>query len=84
MRAQLEPEVVGRTIEGVEVLDERWTRPLPPGAVSEALAGRRIESVGRRGKYLLVGLDDGATLRHAPADDRESAAPGPGAERSPT
>ena len=62
VRAQLEPEVVGRTIEGAEVLDERWTRPLPTGPVAEALAGRRIESVGRRGKYLLIGLDDGATL----------------------
>jgi formamidopyrimidine-DNA glycosylase len=62
VRRQLEPEVVGRTIEAAEVLDERWTRPLAPGGVEEALAGRRVTRVGRRGKYLIVGLDDGAAL----------------------
>ena len=46
IRRQLEPEVVGRTIERAEVLDERWTRPEPPAATEEALAGRRIEAVG--------------------------------------
>ena len=44
------------------MLDERWTRPELPAAVEEALAGRRIEAVGRRGKYLIVRLDDGAAL----------------------
>jgi len=62
VRRQLEPEAVGRTIESAEVLDERWTRPELPARVEEALAGRRIVSVGRRGKYLLVGLDDGSAL----------------------
>ncbi|MQA72853.1 MAG: bifunctional DNA-formamidopyrimidine glycosylase/DNA-(apurinic or apyrimidinic site) lyase [Solirubrobacterales bacterium] len=62
IRRQLEPEVRGRVIARVEVLDERWTRPEPPAATEEALAGRRIEAVDRRGKYLLVRLDDGATL----------------------
>ncbi len=62
IRRQLEPELEGRTIVGVTVLDERWTRPEPSALISAGLLGRRIESVGRRGKYLLVGLDDGATL----------------------
>lgn len=62
IRRQLEPEVVGRRIISAEVLDERWTRPEPPGSVAAGLAGRSIESVGRRGKYLLVGLDNGWTL----------------------
>ena len=62
VRRQLEPELVGRTVESAEVLDERWTRPEPPAATEEALAGRRIEAVGRRGKYLIVRLDDGAAL----------------------
>ena len=62
VRRQLEPEAVGRTIESAEVLDERWTRPELPVRVEEALAGRRIESVGRRGKYLVVELDDGSAL----------------------
>jgi formamidopyrimidine-DNA glycosylase len=62
VRRQLEAEVVGRTIERAEVLDERWTRPEPPASVERALAGRRIESVSRRGKYLIVGLDAGKVL----------------------
>ena len=62
IRRQLEPEMRGRLIERAEVLDERWTRPEPPAATERALTGRRVEGVDRRGKYLLVRLDDGATL----------------------
>jgi formamidopyrimidine-DNA glycosylase len=62
IRRQLEPAVLGRTIERAEVLDERWTRPVPPSEVEAALAGRRIEDVGRRGKYLVLRLDGGAVL----------------------
>jgi formamidopyrimidine-DNA glycosylase len=62
VRRQIESEIVGRTIKRAEVLDERWSRPEPPRAVEAALAGRRIESVGRRGKYLVVSLDDGSAL----------------------
>jgi formamidopyrimidine-DNA glycosylase len=43
-------------------LDERWTRPDPPRAVEAEVKGRRIESVGRRGKYLVVGLEGGKHL----------------------
>jgi formamidopyrimidine-DNA glycosylase len=62
VRRQLEPEIVGRRIERAEVLDERWTRPEPPAATEVALAGRTVEGVDRRGKYLIVRLDDGAAL----------------------
>lgn len=59
---QLRPEVCGRTIVEARVLDDRWSRPEPPSRIERGLAGRRIESVDRRGKYLLLGLDDGSTL----------------------
>jgi formamidopyrimidine-DNA glycosylase len=59
---QLEPEVEGRRIEALEVLDERWTRPVPAAEVERAVAGRGIEALGRRGKYLLLALDDARTL----------------------
>src|SRR4051794_6747362 len=59
---QLEPEIEGRRIERLEVLDERWTRPVAAAEVEAALAGRTIEGLGRRGKYLLLALDDGRTL----------------------
>jgi formamidopyrimidine-DNA glycosylase len=57
IRRQLEPALVGRRIDDARVLDERWTRPEPPRVVEAELKGRRIESVARRGKYLIVGLE---------------------------
>ncbi len=62
IRRQLEPEITGRAIKRARIYDERWTRPVRPARVESQLAGRRIESVGRRGKYLLLGLDGGDAL----------------------
>jgi formamidopyrimidine-DNA glycosylase len=62
IRRQLEPDIVGRRIESVEVLDPRWTEPAPPADVERAVTGRRIESLGRRGKWLLMELEGGDWL----------------------
>ena len=59
---QLEPEIEGRRIERLEVYDERWCRPVPPADLEAAVAGRTIEGLGRRGKYLLLALDGEQTL----------------------
>ncbi|HEX3041818.1 MAG TPA: bifunctional DNA-formamidopyrimidine glycosylase/DNA-(apurinic or apyrimidinic site) lyase [Solirubrobacterales bacterium] len=59
---QLEPEVEGRRIERLEVLDARWSRPVPPEQMSAAGSGATIERLGRRGKYILMGLDGERTL----------------------
>jgi formamidopyrimidine-DNA glycosylase len=59
---QLEPEVEGRWIERLEVLDPRWSRPAPPEELGEAVSGAPITRLGRRGKYILMGLDGGRTL----------------------
>jgi formamidopyrimidine-DNA glycosylase len=59
---QLEPELEGRKIAELEVLDGRWSRPVPPEQLGAAVAGSTIESLGRRGKYLLLGLDGERTL----------------------
>ena len=61
IRRDLEPLVTGRTITGIEV--DPGTIHLLAGAPVETLranlVGRRITSAGRRGKYLMFGLDDG-------------------------
>jgi formamidopyrimidine-DNA glycosylase len=57
IRRQLSPLVEGRRLERIEILDPRWSRPLAPAAVSEALEGRRIERLSRRGKYLVWGFE---------------------------
>jgi formamidopyrimidine-DNA glycosylase len=56
VRRQLAPLVEGRTLARVRVLDERWCMPLAPRAMERALRGRRVESLGRRGKYLVWSL----------------------------
>jgi formamidopyrimidine-DNA glycosylase len=53
IRRQLEPLVQGRRVERMEVLDGRWSAPLAPAELEDALQGRVIEQLGRRGKYLL-------------------------------
>jgi formamidopyrimidine-DNA glycosylase len=59
---QLEPEVEGQKIERLEVLDPRWSRPLPPEHLGDAVSGSTIERLGRRGKYILMHLDGERTL----------------------
>ncbi len=66
IRRDLEPLVRGRRITAVDV--DAATLPLLAGAavsieaLRSALVGRTIISLGRRGKYLLFGLDDGRTF----------------------
>jgi formamidopyrimidine-DNA glycosylase len=58
IRRQLAPALEGRRIVAIEVRDPRWSMPAPPQAVEDAVRGRRIERVWRRGKYLVLSLED--------------------------
>jgi formamidopyrimidine-DNA glycosylase len=62
IRGQLAPLVEGRTLVRMEILDARWSRPLHPQELADALEGRRVESLGRRGKYLLWSFSEEAYL----------------------
>ena len=62
IRRQLAPAVEGRVLEEMEVLDARWCEPAPPGEVADAVRGRRIERLDRRGKYLIWELADDVHL----------------------
>src|ERR1700733_3696576 len=53
IRGQLAPLVEGRRLTMIEILDPRWSRPLAPEELEAALLGRRVERLGRRGKYLV-------------------------------
>ncbi len=44
VRSQLEPGLVGRTFERVEIADGRLTRPESPDAVAAELQGERVEA----------------------------------------
>ncbi len=62
VRRQLEPAVVGRRFERVQIHDPRLTRPLDPEEVAHELEGERVERVDRRGKYLIVRFCSGRAL----------------------
>jgi formamidopyrimidine-DNA glycosylase len=62
IRRQLAPALEGRRLEHIEVRDPRWCEPAPPEAVSDALDGRLIERLWRRGKYLVVSFEDDVHL----------------------
>jgi formamidopyrimidine-DNA glycosylase len=58
IRRHLAPGVEGRVLEELEVLDPRWCEPAAPAEVSDAVRGRRITRLSRRGKYLVWELED--------------------------
>ena len=62
IRRHLAPRVEGRVLERLEILDPRWCEPAPPNEVQDAVAGRRIERLARRGKYLVLELEDDVHL----------------------
>lgn len=62
IREFLAPRLAGVGIAGAEVRRPLIVRNLLGGDAAARLAGRRFTSVGRRGKFLLLGLDEDLTL----------------------
>lgn len=62
IRAGLEPKLVGRRLDRVEINDFRLTRPHDPLEVAAELQGERIAAVARRGKYLVFRFESGRVL----------------------
>lgn len=56
IRRQLDPELEGLGIDALEILDQKWSDPVPPRSLSAAVSSRQIEGLERRGKYLLLSL----------------------------
>jgi len=61
VRRGLVPALEGRRILAVRLNRPDLRFPFPPG-FAERVAGRRVERIDRRAKYLLIRLEDGATL----------------------
>jgi formamidopyrimidine-DNA glycosylase len=61
-RRQIEPHLVGRTIARIETTKPSYFFLTAPAKLRRALPGRKTESLERRGKYLIAGLDDGSRL----------------------
>jgi formamidopyrimidine-DNA glycosylase len=62
VRRRLEPSLIGRRFDRVEIADARLTRPLDPVEVAAELQGERVAAVDRRGKYLIVRFESGRAL----------------------
>jgi len=62
VRRRLEPVLVGRSFEHVEINDPRLTRPEDPAEVAAELTGERVTALERRGKYLVVRFESGRVL----------------------
>jgi len=62
-RRGLVPHVVGRRIVATKVYDPRLRWPVP-ASLGKRLAGRAIDSLDRRSKYLLFRLGNGTLLVH--------------------
>jgi formamidopyrimidine-DNA glycosylase len=62
LRRTLEANLIGDTIESVEVRDRRLREPVDTRALRRRLSGRRVLEIGRRAKYLLVHVEGGSTL----------------------
>lgn len=76
LKMSLEPRLVGRRIVSVEVR-ERRLRVLVPRTLASDVAGRRVEGLRRRSKYLLIDLEGDKTLViHLGMSGRLTIAPG--------
>ena len=61
VRRGLEQAMVGRTFTDVILRRENLRFPFPENLVA-TLIGRRVDSIRRRAKYLLIDLDDGHVI----------------------
>jgi formamidopyrimidine-DNA glycosylase len=60
--ADLRPHLTGRTIVSCDLLFPTIVRHPEPEVFFDGVAGRRIAGVRRRGKYILIDLDDAVLL----------------------
>ncbi len=59
---ELQPLLAGKTVQRVQVAWPRIIAAPTPESFAAKLPGRRFVAFARRGKYMLLGLDDGSTL----------------------
>lgn len=61
VRLGLKPALEGRILASVLLRRAGLRLPFPP-LLKQRLEGRRVRDIGRRGKYLLIRMDEGLTL----------------------
>src|SRR3954468_23264013 len=77
LRRSLEPHLVGDRVERVEVSNPALREPVDVRALTQRTVGRSVETLRRRGKYLLIDLEGGQTVVvHLGMSGRLTLAPG--------
>jgi formamidopyrimidine-DNA glycosylase len=62
IKNELAPHVIGHSITGVNILDEKLVRQPRVTEFCARLIGQKITTIARRGKYLIFGLSGGEAL----------------------
>lgn len=62
-RRALAEELTGKRIAGIVIRAEKLRLPIP-AELADVLPGRQVDSIGRRGKYLIFACDDGWLIIH--------------------
>jgi len=62
-RLGIQPHLEGRKVTTVKIIDGRLRWPVPKH-LSKTLLGQKLHAIARRGKYLLLEMDDGYLLVH--------------------
>ena len=62
IKNELSPHVIGHSITGVTLLDEKIVRQPSVAKFRSRLIGQKITGIARRGKYLIFGLSGGEAL----------------------
>src|SRR5467141_3045945 len=62
VRIDIAPVLEGARITEASIYDPRLVRPFAPEIVAAEVVGERVETVGRRGKYLIVRFESGRVL----------------------
>ncbi len=62
IRRSLEANLRGKTFVGVEVFLDSMIKGADPGMLASQLEGKKITSIERRGKYLIIQLTGGQTM----------------------
>jgi formamidopyrimidine-DNA glycosylase len=77
LRRSLEPHLIGDRIERVEVSNPALREPVDVRGLKRRAAGRGVETLRRRSKYLLIDLEGGQTVVvHLGMSGRLTLAPG--------
>lgn len=62
-RRGIEPHLQGHAVTGVRIRQPKMRWPIP-AEIAEILPGEPVQTVRRRGKYLLVGFEPGTLIMH--------------------